>query len=375
MLLENTHILKKPFFSIVIPTYNRAEDLQFALFCIFRQNFNDFEVVISDNCSTDKTEEVIGNLKDKRIRYYRTKKTLGNALNMKRAIEQAKGEYIFLHSDDDFFLYKNSLQEIYREIIKHNPGYVRVNYINISFNKKRIFDFRIGKAFKGTTHFPAFFKNKQILAFIIASDPYFITGIIFKNSLPNDIGIIDTDPAPWVEILFYMVKNFGACFIIQPHIVAFWSRRKIKKNTPHHVFTLIDGKLRSENYLNAIKKKINKEEYSIFLHNELIRLYVRIFPIIKAHVGNKIMIKMANRMRIIDGLMGKSITYWGYLVGALIFPRHLLRIARDVALYLYTKFSRVEDDKQIMITLKNLELEYLQSNKNVIKINNPIFKF
>ena len=135
MLLENTRILKKPFFSIVIPTYNRASDLQFALYCILRQTFSDFEVVISDNCSTDNTKVVVQMLKNKKIRYSRATKTVGNALNMERAIKMAQGKYVLLHSDDDFFLYENSLEEIYKEIIIHNPGYVRVNYINISFMK------------------------------------------------------------------------------------------------------------------------------------------------------------------------------------------------------------------------------------------------
>ncbi len=366
---------KNPFFSIVIPTYNRAEDLQFALFCIFRQTFNDFEVVISDNCSTDNTKTVISTLKDKRIRYSRTGKTLGNALNIKRVIKSAKGQYVFLHSDDDFLLYPDSLYTIYQEIMKHKSGYVRVNYVNLSSDKKRIFDFKIGKAFKKNEYLPAFLSNKKILSFILASDPYFITGIIFRNFLPRNIEIIDTDPVPWINILFYSIKNYGATFIMQHHIIANWSRRKIKKNTEHHVFTLIKGKLRCENYLNAVKKKISPEEYTVFLHYELMRIYVEWLPVIKFKVGNKLMLQMSARICSLDTTMKKSIEYWVYLIAAFLSPRGFLEIMRDISVYMYSRFSRVDNDKEIVDALKDLELKYLHSRVAIQSGNHHVFNF
>ncbi len=375
MLLENTRILKKPFFSIVFPTYNRASDLQLALYCILRQSFSDFEIIISDNCSSDHTKAVVSKLKDERIRYSRTKKILGNALNMKRVIQQAKGEYVFLHSDDDFLPYENSLEEIHKEIITHNPGYVRVNYISLSLDRKRIFSYKVNKPFIRNEYIPPFLKNKKVLEFIVNSDPYFITGIIFKNTIPSNIRIVDSDPAPWIEVLFYMVKNFGACFITQQHIIASWSRRKIKKNAKHHIFVLINGKLRAENYFNVVKEKLNKGEYGTFLHNELMHLYVRLFPVIKVNVGNKIMLQMSVRIRLLDPTMKESITYWTYLIGALIIPRSLLRIIRDIRVYVYGRFSKVDGNKQIVDTLKDLELRYLNSTENVVNRKDRIFKF
>lgn len=366
---------KRPFFSIVIPTYNRAEDLQFALFCIFRQTFKDFEVVISDNCSTDNTQTIIGQLKDKRIRYSRTRKTLGNALNTRGSIKSAKGKYVFLHGDDDFLPYADSLYMLYREIIKYNPGYVRVNYINLSADKKRIFDFKIGKAFNRNEYLSASLSNRRILSFILDSDPYFITGIIFRNSLPRNIEIIDTDPVPWINILFYSIKNYGAIFIFQPYIIANWSRRKLIKNAEHHVFTLIHGRLRCENYLNAVKKKISNEEYAVFLHYELMRIYVEWLPVIKFKVGNKLMLQMSARICLLDNTMKKSIMYWVYFIGALLSPRGFLGIMRDISVYMYSKFSRVDNDIEIVNALKALELRYLRSREAIQNRNDHVFNF
>lgn len=354
-----------PFFSIVIPTYNRAADLEFALYCILRQSFSDFEIVISDNCSTDNTQAIVHQLDSKKIRYSRTTKTVGNALNMKRVIEMAKGRYIFLHSDDDFFLYKHSLEDIYKETKKHDPGYVRINYMSLSMDKKRVFSYKVNKPFIKNEYIPPFQENIKIAKFIVDSDPYFITGIIFKNILPKNIKMVDSDPAPWIGILFYSVKNFGASFIRQTHIVASWSRRITKQNTKHHIFVLINGKLRAENYFNVVKKKLDTNDYMMFLHKELMTLYVSQFPGIKVHVGNKIMLQMAARIEQLDPAMKKSFAYWIYLLGALIIPRIILKFLRDMYVALYARFSKVRDTQRVLHTLELLEKEY---SRNRLKV-------
>ncbi len=367
-------MVKKPFFSIVIPTYNRASDLQFTLFCILRQNFSDFEIVISDNCSTDDTKVLISKLNDKRINYSRTVKNLGNALNIKRAIKKAKGEYVFIHSDDDFLPYANSLQEIYKKVSNYKPGYVRVNYFSLSLDKKRIFSYKI-KPFVRDEYLPPFLENKKILSFILESDPYFMTGIIFKNKMPSNIRIVDTDPVPGIDILFYAIENFGAYFITKPYIIACWSRRKIDNNAEHHFFTLISGKLRCENYLNAVKRKVSSEVYNAFLHTELMHLYVRLFPTIKLNVGNKKMLQISERICLLDPTMKKSIIYWVYFISALILPRTLLILVRDIYLHLYARFYKVNNNKEIVNTLKDLGVEFVGARENVLKIKEPIFNF
>lgn len=367
-------MVKKPFFSIAIPTYNRASDLQFAIYCILDQSFSDFEIVISDNCSTDNTKEILGKLKDKRIHYYRNKKNISFAQNVKEVVRHAKGEYVFLHGDDDLLIHKNSLKKIHEDIVKYNPGYVRLNYVSLALDKKTIFSFRINKPFKKDEYLEPLLENRKVISFVTQSDPYFITGIIFKNFLPS-AGIVDADPYPWINILFYAVKKFGAYFITDPQIVAVWSRRKIDKNTEHHIYSLVNGKLKSENYLNAVKDKLNKKDYSLFLHKELTLHYTRLFSAIKLHVGNKKMLDLARRVRVLDPTMNKSINYWINFIVGLIIPRILLIIARFIYLHQYGRYSKVENYNQLINRLKVLEKGFLSSEENVMKRKGPIFKF
>ena len=90
-----------PFFSIIIPTYNRAHIIRNAIEAVILQTFTDFELIISDDGSTDNTEEIITPLlKDSRIKYIKQiNKGVCAARNL--GAQNANGKYlIFLDSDD-----------------------------------------------------------------------------------------------------------------------------------------------------------------------------------------------------------------------------------------------------------------------------------
>ena len=90
-----------PLFTVAIPTYNRADYLPDTLACLFRQTHEDFEVIISDNGSTDNTPEVVQRFQDKRIRYVRQTSNIGPAANWLFCAEQARTEWIVFNQDDD----------------------------------------------------------------------------------------------------------------------------------------------------------------------------------------------------------------------------------------------------------------------------------
>ena len=366
---------KKPFFSIVIPTYNRASDLRFALFCILRQKFRDFEVVVSDNCSTDNTQEVVKQFHDKRIRYSKTEKTVWNSVNIGRGIGLARGKYVFMHSDDDFLLYETTLAAVYEEIIAHGCGFIRLNYLSMSFDRKHIFAYRLHKPFTKNTYLPKSLDNNSIVWFIRNSDPYFISGIIFRNDFPETVNIVDSDPAPWINILFYNAKKYGSVFIVKPHIIAQWSRRTTSITKAHHIFSLINGKLRSEEYLNNIKPKISNKEYRKFLQAELYHLYIEYFPMVKMKVGNIGLLQLAQRIRTIAPEVNRKISYWLYVILALIFPEIFWKLARELYFWLYAKSSRPYNYSKIRETLQQLERVFILSGYRQREKNSHVFNF
>jgi glycosyltransferase involved in cell wall biosynthesis len=96
--------MKRPFFTVGIPTYNRAELLSRTIKRIINQNFNDFELIISDNASTDHTEIVARSFKDSRIRYFRQDVNVGAIQNWKKVATESCGEWLVFHQDDDFLV-------------------------------------------------------------------------------------------------------------------------------------------------------------------------------------------------------------------------------------------------------------------------------
>lgn len=92
-----------PFFSIVIPTYNRAHQLRAALASIVSQPFEGWEVVVVDDGGEDDTEKVIAEFNDSRIRYFRIEnRERGAARNY--GLQYARGAYINYFDSDDVFL-------------------------------------------------------------------------------------------------------------------------------------------------------------------------------------------------------------------------------------------------------------------------------
>ncbi|MBN1073450.1 glycosyltransferase [Clostridium botulinum] len=98
---------KQPLISICIPTFNRAMELEKCLHSIFKQIGNDglFEILISNNNSEDNTEEIVKKyeLLYDNITYNKNIDNIGGDNNIALVTKKAKGKYIMLHGDDDYF--------------------------------------------------------------------------------------------------------------------------------------------------------------------------------------------------------------------------------------------------------------------------------
>jgi GT2 family glycosyltransferase len=93
-----------PLVTIGIPTYNGGHRLFRPLKSIWAQNYPNLEVVISDNCSTDDTKNIVGNIckEHPQIKYVRQDKNIGQIPNYYFLIQAAKGKYFMWLADDDF---------------------------------------------------------------------------------------------------------------------------------------------------------------------------------------------------------------------------------------------------------------------------------
>ena len=107
--------MSKPFFTIIMATYNSAKNIRKALSTVKNQTFNDYEVVIVDGVSKDNTLEIIEEVKDERYRYISEKDNgLYEAFN--KAMKMAKGEWLYFLGSDDWFYDDHVLNDIFNHL-------------------------------------------------------------------------------------------------------------------------------------------------------------------------------------------------------------------------------------------------------------------
>jgi glycosyltransferase involved in cell wall biosynthesis len=90
-----------PKYSVLLPTKNRLELLKGAIETVALQSFDDWEIIVSDNCSTDDVVGYVSRLCDPRIKASRSEVPLSVTDNWNRAINRASGDYVVMLGDDD----------------------------------------------------------------------------------------------------------------------------------------------------------------------------------------------------------------------------------------------------------------------------------
>jgi len=136
------------FFSIIVPTYNRALILLETLDSVISQTFNDFEIIIVDDGSTDNTADNIAELKSERISYF-YKKNEERSVARNYGADRAKGEFlIFLDSDDK--MTKNCLSSIYQFIREKNfvPEFIFSGYVILNTDNSPHYEYGLSGLFK-----------------------------------------------------------------------------------------------------------------------------------------------------------------------------------------------------------------------------------
>src|SRR5689334_18399620 len=95
--------IEAPLVSIVIPTYNRPQYLQQAIASAVKQNYQNIEIIVSDNCSPENPQSIIESFDDSRIKFWRHSENVGMLSNQMHAFKMAQGKYVASLHDDDLW--------------------------------------------------------------------------------------------------------------------------------------------------------------------------------------------------------------------------------------------------------------------------------
>lgn len=123
--------------SIITPTYNSERFIAETILSVQAQTYQDWEMIIVDDCSTDKTAEIVASFqeKDSRIKYFYNSTNKGSALSRNLALQKAKGKWIAFLDSDDLWL-PEKLEKQIEFMTKNNFHFSYTNYCEIDENSK-----------------------------------------------------------------------------------------------------------------------------------------------------------------------------------------------------------------------------------------------
>ncbi len=123
--------------SIIMPSYNTASFISSSIRSVLAQSYNDWELIIVDDCSSDNTDQVVKEyLSDERIKYLKNEKNSGAAVSRNRALREAKGKWIAFLDSDDLWM-PDKLEKQITFMMENGYHFSYTNYAEIDSDGKR----------------------------------------------------------------------------------------------------------------------------------------------------------------------------------------------------------------------------------------------
>jgi glycosyltransferase involved in cell wall biosynthesis len=167
--MEESSVQPIPYFSIIIPTYNRGSLISKAINSVLEQRFLDWELIIIDDASTDNTQNVLRTFTDSRIQIYKNEKNLERSMSRNLGVLRSKGKYICFLDSDDYYL--NNHLEVMHQFICEKKESVALFHSNIEVK-----DLQKG----GET---------RLLTYNYFSDTNYVEAVFTKHIQPNAVAI------------------------------------------------------------------------------------------------------------------------------------------------------------------------------------------
>jgi glycosyltransferase involved in cell wall biosynthesis len=139
-------MMQRPYFSICIPSYNRANSIKRLLLSISIQTFRDFEVIITDDSKDEAVAQLLQELKlTFPVVYQKNNPPAGSPSNWNLAIEKSTGQWIKIMHDDDCFYDENSLYEFYLASKRYKKDFICSGFNEIDYETQQSSTYVISK--------------------------------------------------------------------------------------------------------------------------------------------------------------------------------------------------------------------------------------
>lgn len=302
-----------PFFSVVVPVYNKEPHISRAIKSVLSQSFKDFELIIICDPSTDNSNVEVKKFSDPRISvYYRQQPGPGGYAARNLGVEKSKAKWVCFLDADDEWLYdhlevKAKYISLFPDIdiisgtwVKKNKGYEQLDEFSLYHKDNVILDTLSYIRFEVDNKRAIFTSTLSIKRQLISDNP-------FPSGKINMGGDVDT----WIRCVFYAKKVY---FINR--VLAYYHTDSVAMVTKN---SCIDPSLHAETTTNLLKLVLNAEmkKYLCLRLNGLV---------IYAWKNNSIYCKSCNfsLYRKLDYRVIK--VKWFFYVFLSFFPKHFCRL-------------------------------------------------
>lgn len=188
--------------SIYLPTHNRSSLLKRAISSVLEQTYDNLELIICDDCSSDDTWNVIKNFmeQDKRVIGLRNEVPMGACISRNKCIERATGEYITGLDDDDYFL--TDRIEILIDCIRTKQVSLVCSNLIYKYKDKDL----VGERYSGMIN-----KNDIGYRNIVGNQIFALTSLFKK------VNGFDVNAPAWqdYDLWFRLINSYGPCYRVK----------------------------------------------------------------------------------------------------------------------------------------------------------------
>jgi len=249
----------KKILSFCIPTYNRACYIERCIESIIGYPYNDIEVVVKDNCSTDNTEEIVKSYSDSRIKFHKNSSNISMLLNIRTIIDFADGKYCFFLTDDDILI-PGAIYIIKDFIFKNNPSVFKSDSIVYLEKSKKSYVYSAIQKTKSNNDL-SYKERAEIILF-----SHVLTGLCFKKT-EVDFNFYDNNIDLWYPSMLItgmLSNNMG--YLAKPLTIHTWEN-EIFWGVPYKSKEVIDSTTKG---ILILQSKIEKELFKILLKKYII---------------------------------------------------------------------------------------------------------
>ncbi len=252
---------QSPLVSIVIPTYNRENLILRAINSVDEQTFQNFEIIVVDDASTDSTEQVIADLNHSKIKYVKLEENVGQCAARNVAINMAEGEYIGLLDSDDIWLPEKLEKQI--EIFKNSDDKLGAVYcgnyeIDEVKNTKTLIDL---PKYRGDIY--------RIL--LGGFCPSTTSKFLLKKKALLDVGSFDEYLPTFVDFDLWLriaQKGYTFDYVDEPMMIKYEHHGE---QMAKHLYKRLEGlKIFSEKWGKEMKKVAGARKYRNFKKNKVL---------------------------------------------------------------------------------------------------------